>query len=250
MSTRDRVVRVAVLPVFLMAFCPHVLAQTGGRPDATPPQAVVDLHDLGGVWNGGLRVNTVAPMLPAAQAKFDENRSELAAGHSITKNPAFSCHPPGIPAAYNNGLYPIEIVQTPKRMFVFFESAHHWRTIWMDGRDMPKDADPLWMGYSVGHWQGNDLVVETANFNDVTWLDAAGHPHSAALRVTERFRRVDRETLQIDLTVNDAMFYTAPWTMTASYALRPTWELGEQFCVPEDQTKFQDVILGPNAKPK
>jgi hypothetical protein len=77
-----------------------------------------------------------------------------------------------------------------------------------------------------------------------------GHPHSAALRVTERFRRVDRETLQIDLTINDAMFYTAPWTMTASYALRPHWELGEQFCVPEDQANFQKVILGPNAKPK
>jgi len=77
-----------------------------------------------------------------------------------------------------------------------------------------------------------------------------GHPHSAALRVTERFRRVDRETLQINLTINDAMSSTAPWTMTASCALRPTWELGEQFCVLEDQMNFQSVILGPNAKPK
>ena len=241
--------RRAVLPLVVAAFCPAVLAQTAPSPEVKQSQAAFDPRDLSGIWTGGLKVGKVAPMLPAAQAKFDENTSELKQGRPITKDPAFSCHPPGIPHAYQNGVYSIEIVQTPSRVFMFFESAHLWRPIWMDGRQIPKDSEPLWMGYSVGHWDGNNLVVETGSFNDLTWLDSAGHPHSEALRVTERFRRVDRNTLQIDITIADPLSYTEPWTMTASYQLRPTWEITEAFCVIDDQTNFQDVILGPNAKP-
>ena len=227
----------------LLALCQLTLAQTAA------PQAAFDPRDLSGVWVGAVRLSKVAPMLPAAQAKFDDNTLELKRDRPITKDPAFSCHPPGIPHAYQNGLYPVEIVQTPKRIFMFFESAHVWRPIWMDGRQIPKDGDPLWMGYSVGRWEGSDLVVETGNFNDLTWLGTAGYPHSDALRVTERFRRVDRNAMRLDITINDPLSYTEPWTMTVSFELRPNWEIGEAFCVPEDQTNFQNAILTPNAKP-
>jgi hypothetical protein len=78
-----------------------------------------------------------------------------------------------------------------------------WRTVWMDGREMPKDSDSLWMGYSIGHWDGDDLVVETANFNDKTWIDAAGHPHSDAFKLTERFHRVDHDHMKVSFTIDD-----------------------------------------------
>jgi hypothetical protein len=249
-AVRSRVIRSALLAgVFVAASSTVVLGQYEGPTGAAPSKAPFDPRDLSGVWAGGLKVGKVPPMLPAAQTKFDENTIELKRGLPLTKDPVLTCHPAGIPHAYQNGVYSIEIVQTPSRVFMFFESAHLWRPIWIDGRDMPKDSEPLWMGYSVGRWEGNELVVETAHFNDRTWLDNAGHPHSEALRVTERFRRVDRNTLQIDITINDPLSYTAPWTMTANYQLRPTWEITEAFCVLDDQTNFYDVILAPNAKP-
>jgi hypothetical protein len=243
---KRRLVRWSILPVMIAALCPGVFAQTPGSAEAKAP-ASPDPRDLNGVWTGALKVGKVAPMLPAAQARFEENTAELKQGRPITKDPAFICQPPGIPHAYQNGIYAIEIVQIPGRMFMFFESAHQWRTIWMDGREIPADSE-LWMGYSVGRWEGNDLIVETGGFNDRTWLDNAGHPHSKSLRVTERFRRVDN-SLQIEITINDPLSYTAPWGMTASYQLRPHWELTEAYCVLDEQSNFHDVILGPNAKP-
>ncbi len=217
--------------------------------ETTKAAATFDPRDLSGVWTGGVAVDDVAAMTPVGQEKFDENRAELKNERPITTNPAFTCNPPGIPHAYNNGAFPFEIVQTPTRAFMFFESAHVWRPIWMDGREMPKESEPLWLGYSVGHWDGNDLLVDTTHFNDRTWLLAAGYPHSTALRVGERFHRVDAETLHITFTIDDPTFYTSPWTITGKYRRRPNWEIGEAFCVRDEQTAFQDVILTPNAKP-
>lgn len=187
-------------------------------------------------------------MTPAAQAKFDDNTSELKQGLPITKDPAFNCQPAGVPHAFQNGAFPIEFVQTPNRIFIFFESQHNWREVWMDGREIPKDGDPTWMGYSVGRWDGNDLVVDTGNFNDRTWLDPAGHPHSEALHVTERFHRSAYGTLQITFTIDDPQSYAQPWNMHSTFFLKPKWELGEAYCVAEDQQNFQKAILDPNAK--
>jgi hypothetical protein len=87
------------------------------------------------------------------------------------------------------------------------------------------------------------------HFNDKTWLLAAGYPHSTALRVRERFHRVDSEKLQITFTIDDPTFYTEPWTITGAYERRPNWEVGEAFCVGDEQMAFRDTILAPNAKP-
>ena len=172
------------------------------------------------------------------QAQFDLNRRDLKSDHPITISPVYKCHPPGLPYAYTNGGYPFEIVQTPQRIYIFYESAHLWREIWMDGREIPKDSDPLWMGYSVGHWDGGDLVVETANFNDKTWIDNLGRPHSDAMRLTERFHRPDHGHLEIAFLIDDPKFYTATWPIHYHYDLKPTWEIGESFCIPEDQQRF------------
>jgi len=105
-------------------------------------------------------------------------------------NPADSCLPMGIPFAFLVS-EPDKIVQTPGLIVMMFESADAHRQIYTDGRPLPKDPEPAWLGYSVGKWEGDTLVVETAGFNDKTWLDAMGHPHSEALRVVERYHRRD-----------------------------------------------------------
>ena len=218
--------------------------------------SAVPVHDLEGVWNG--RLGTVggtnlnkdtAPMLPWARAKFDYNTVELKKGGSLTRDPTFHCDPTGVPRVYATGLHPFEIVQTRNRIFLFYESNHIWRTVWMDGRQLPKDTgEPLWMGTSVGRWEGEDLVIETGGFNDKTWIDAAGSPHSDALHVEERFRRVDHDNLQLEVTIEDRKAYTRPWKMMGAFKLKPTWEIGEAFCVAEDQKDFEKSILNPTRK--
>jgi hypothetical protein len=214
-------------------------------PLAAAAQAGTGLaHDLSGVWKPGPSDQTPAPpMTPAAQLRFDSNTRELKSGRPITIDPAYSCHPPGVPRIYTYGVNPVEIVQTPQRIFIFYESAHMWRQVWMDGRSMPTDSDPLWMGYSIGHWDGNDLVVESANFNDKTWLDGAGHPHSEALKVTERIQRIDHDHLRISLLIEDPKFYTAGWKTQRTYDLKPTWAVGEAFCIAEDEAQWFEKNL-------
>ncbi|MGD0964764.1 MAG: hypothetical protein ABSA57_12800 [Candidatus Acidiferrales bacterium] len=228
----------------VMILSSRLLARSAAQEKAGAGMA----HDLSGIWNApiGQRAqvpgqpphNPPPPLTPAGQAQFDSNTRDLKSDHPITVNPVYQCHPPGLPNAYTNGGYPFEIVQTPQRIFIFYESTHLWREIWMDGREMPKDSDPLWMGYSVGHWDGDDLLVDTANFNDKTWIDNLGHPHSDAMRLTERFHRPDHEHLQIEFVIDDPNSYTAPWTIRYHYDLKPNWEIGEAFCIPEDQQRF------------
>ena len=95
----------------------------------------------------------------------------------------------------------MEFVQTKDRLIEFFDYFYTYRTIWLDGRPLPTDPEPTWYGYSVGHWDGNTLVVEVTGFNDESWLDTDGHPHSDQMRIEERFQRVDHDTIQ---NTNDA----------------------------------------------
>jgi hypothetical protein len=147
-------------------------------------------------------------------------------------------------------IHPIEILQIPGRILLFYEAAHNWRTIWMDGRELSRGADGAsWMGYSVGRWEGETLIVDTIGFNDKTWLDRDGHPHSEDLHVVEQFRRVDHDTLRLEITINDPKAYTRPWAMQGTYKLQPTWEIGEDFCIPEEQLNFKKRVLEPTGKP-
>ena len=252
-----RLIRFAAVFLALAAFSPLIRAQTDLSSEKIKNVSPAQAHNLEGVWNGrlgtvgGTNINKdTAPMLPWAQAKFDYNTVELKKGGSLTRDPTFHCDPTGVPRVYSTGLDPFEIVQTPNRIFLFYESNHIWRTVWMDGRKIPKDPEePLWMGYSVGRWEGDDLVIETAGFNDKTWIDAAGSPHSEALHVAERFRRVDQENLQLEVTIEDPKAYTHSWKMMGAFKLKPTWEIGEAYCVAGDQKEFEKSIMNPTRKP-
>jgi hypothetical protein len=144
--------------------------------------------------------------------------------------PGATCVPMGIP---NAGLVsePNEIVQSPRMIVIMYESDGTHRQIYTDGRALPAEiAQPSWLGYSAGKWAGDTLVVETAGFNDKTWLDVMGHPHSEALRIVERYRRRDFGHLDVEMTFDDPQMYTKPFTIKFTEELWADSGIFENIC--------------------
>ena len=122
---------------------------------------------------------------------------------------------------------------------MLFEYDSLRRQIFTDGRAHDTSLGPSWMGDSIGHWDGDTLIVDTVNFNDKTWIDRVGHPHTDALHLVERIRRINHGHLLDDITIEDSKAYSKPWTVHLDFLLRPKWTLAEQFC--EDIENFQDL---------
>jgi hypothetical protein len=162
-----------------------------------------------------------SPMRPGA--------AELMRQRAPGTNPSDNCLPMGIPFAFLVS-EPDKIVQTPGLIVMMFESADAHRQIYTDGRPLPKDPEPAWLGYSVGRWEGDTLVVETAGFNDRTWLDAMGHPHSEDLRVTERYRRRDFGHMDVQVTFDDPKMYSKPFSIKFTQRLLADSDILEFFC--------------------
>lgn len=158
---------------------------------------------------------------------------ENAAGQTTTAydsdDPDFACFPAGVPRVYLF-LYPMQILNTKDGVMMVFEYGHNIRQIFTDGRGHAQDQEPTWMGDSIGHWEGDTLVVETTNQNDRTWLGYGGQPHSDQLKVEERMRKTDAGTLLIDITLIDPKAYTAPLHTRKKYILKPSWNLKEYVC--------------------
>jgi len=222
----------------LIAFSSGLLAQTRSGSQKAAPTG-----DLAGVWYPssvntfnftwtdpqGQRLNTL-PLTAWGQEKFKGNHPIGGEYTALTSNdPNFSCLPPGVPNIYTHA-YPIEILQVPGRAVMLFEYDHYVRQIFTDGRDHVKDANPTWLGDSIGNWEGDTLVADSTGFNDKTWLDVTGHPHSEALHLVERFRRVDHDTLMIDITIEDPQAYTMPLKTQRKYILKPDWNIMEYIC--------------------
>jgi hypothetical protein len=134
----------------------------------------------------------------------------------------------------------MEIIQTPGRVLMVYEFNHFVRQIFTDGRKHSTDLGPTWMGDSIGKWEGDTLVADTIGFNDKTWLDRMGHPHSEDMHLVERFRRVDPNTLKINLTIEDPKAYTKPWTSELTFQFRKDWNITELIC--EDNATFNDFL--------
>ena len=160
------------------------------------------------------------------------------------------CDPIGFPRVMFYDAYPTEIIQVPGRIIEFFDYFYVHRTIWMDGRELPRDPDPTWYGVSVGKWEGDTLVVETVGFNDRTWIDDDGHPHSEDMRVEERYHRIDHDNMELNMTIIDPKAYTQPWVgETKTWKLDPKLELREDVCVPSDEEKYKEEMRVPAATP-
>ena len=218
----------------------------------TPAVSSASGADLSGVWARivdsasrpfYLYAFTAAepPMTPWGEARYKDARPShgpRAVALDATNDPVFNgCHPPGVPRAYLHP-FPIQIVNVPGRgVIILYEYDHLVRHVYTDGRGHETATGPTWMGDSIGRWEGDTLVVDTTGFNDRTWIDRRGLPHSEELHVVERFRRVDENTLQIDVTVEDARAYTKPWTVQLRYTRRPPqWRILELVC--EDDATF------------
>jgi hypothetical protein len=244
------------LTIFLSFATPRAQAQ---QPSSSAFPAPPPKRDLSGLWHyestGASEPvapdNLIPPMTPWAKARFDAERPGYGPRRSPGGNdPILQCDPIGFPRIMFLNT-PFEFVQTKGRVIQFFEHEHEYRTIWIDGRPLPTDADPAWYGYAIGHWEGDDtLVVESAGFRDSTWLGSTGYPHSEDMRITERYRRVDAETILYDITITDPKAYTHPIVgPQRKMKLRPKDELIEEICVPSEEKSFAQRVADP-ATPK
>jgi hypothetical protein len=263
---RNRIVKLMLAMAATLTFSSVLLAQTGEPSGATKAQAAAATPDLSGVWRqhsppgaraGGLYSfnKEDPPMTPWAEALFKANKPSFGPRAvpdsndpvNPTTGNSIGCFPPGVPRIYQHP-FPLEIIQIPGRVIMFFEFDHFVRQIYTDGRGHNLDLPPTWMGDSIGKWEGDALVVDTINFNDKTWLDRGGHPHSEALHLTERIRRVDHDTLEIALTIDDPKAYTKIWTAKQYFQLRPKWNIMELIC--EDNVNFLDLQKKLVGQPK
>jgi hypothetical protein len=121
-------------------------------------------------------------------------------------------------------------------MLMLYESSHVYRQIFTDGRALPEDRDPAWWGYSVGKWDGDTLMVDTVGLNEKTWLDDSGHPHTDALHIIERFRRLDFGHMEVQLTIDDPKAYKKPWTARIPWDLMPDTDILDWVCENEKDT--------------
>jgi hypothetical protein len=248
---------------------PGVPRTADGKPDLTAPapRTADGKPDLSGVWlrgdgqlgpagGGALRepapsfsigppVTTFRdvstnykeglPLQPWAAELLKARRAE-----NSKDNPDAHCLPMGLMQFHNHGM-PRKMVQTPGLIVIIYEANYGLRQIFLDGRMPPGgDAQPWWYGYSVGKWEGDTLVVETTGFKGDEWLDIIGNPMTEAAKMTERFRRPNYGTLEIDVTIDDPKAYTKPWTVRVNQRLMLDGELIEFICLENQQ--FDDYL--------
>ncbi len=245
-------------PALWAQWAPHTSARVphtaAGEPDleAPAPRTADGKPDLTGVWQGvgGLGANNqpalefskgppVAgflniaqniedglPFKPEAKALFEARRAA-----NGKDNPEATCLPMGNMQFHTQGA-PRKIVQTPDVLVILYEASMGVRQVFTDGRALPTDdPQPWWYGYSVGHWDGDALVVETSGLRADGWLDVFGTPLSDAAKVTERFRRPTYGRMEIDVTVDDPKGYTRPWSVRVNQRIMPDQELLEFVCL-------------------
>jgi hypothetical protein len=251
----NRLRGLALAALVVLTSSQYLLGQTAGPQRAANASA----PDITGVWRRSRRppdktrqytlgeivgaIGEIPPMTPWAAAKFKAAKPNGGThGFSLaeTNDPQTQCFPPGVPRIYSVRLgAPFEILQIPGKVVMIFEYDHFVREIRTDGRQHPQDLNPTWMGDSIGKWEGNTLVVDTIGFNDKTWLDGAGHPHSEALHLVERIRRPTHDAMIDDITIEDPKAYTKPWVAHEIFELEPGWDLVEYVC--EDFLNFKDL---------
>jgi len=191
-----------------------------GKPDLSGIWAAADNKYLQNLAADGIEV----PFQPWAEKLYRDRSENLGKGR-----PSERCLTHGVTDFDALGIN-WKIVQTPGMIAVLYEAYNHYRQIFLDGRPLPKPTQPAYLGYSVGRWEGETLVVETTGFNDVGWLDDGGHPQTEALHVTERFRRRDFGHMDLQLTIDDPKAYTKPWGPTLRLNFQPDDELMESIC--------------------
>jgi hypothetical protein len=219
------VVAVAVM-MCLLAPAESTAQARGRTPINGPtPRTHDGKVDFSGVWDPGTSFGNIGQVTlqPWAEALRQERRASLS-----KDDPEGYCLPAGVPRI---SPFPYKIVQTPTLIVYLDEgNVHSYRQFFMDGREHPKGEDQLWMGHSIAKWEGDTLVVDTIGFNEKTWLNGGGIPHTDKLHVIERFTRPDLGHLEIEITLDDPGAFTKPHTFKRVHTLMPESELLEYVC--------------------
>jgi hypothetical protein len=240
------------------------------QPNPNIPRTADGHPDLEGVWQGGSnRIGTwedtnsgdgplgaSGPITPFAVTSPQPKppyqawaAQKVLASYKMrgVDEPMVRCLPPGVPRTTLMGLFPMQIVQTPKTVVMLFEVFHLFRIIPIDAQH-PDDVEPSYMGDSVGHWEGDTLVVDVVGFNDKTWLSGVGTFHSEKLHVVEKFTRVDMNTIVYQDTVEDPVVLTGPWTRYGTIMLRPGTRIREYECEDNniDEKRYEDLLKDPS----
>jgi hypothetical protein len=225
---------------------PGIPRTPDGKPNlsAPVPKAPDGKPDLSGIWQASEPQSTYGPFashfmdlavdLKPEEAPFQpwaKTLSEQRQANLHKDDPLALCMPPGVPRI--DTIAPFKIVQNPQLVIILYETTatSAFRQIFTDGRPLPKDPQPTWLGYSTGTWEGDVLKVDTIGFNDRGWIDTGmGHPQTEALHVIERFRRSDFGHMEIGITIDDPKAYTKPWMANLKVRLLPDTELLEMTC--------------------
>lgn len=236
----------------------------GQRPNILPrnrkPSAPAPVRDISGVWMGVAApvVNDPPPLTPAGEAAWKSHKpfwGPASVGVSQSNDPFTHCDPIGFPRELLFEMRGTKFVQLPKETLKLNQYQRVWREIWTDGRALPAgvggdavDApDPRYYGYSVGHWEGDyTFVVNSDGLDERTWLDEYGHVKSGDATVEERYTRLDFNTLESVVTLNDPKFYTLPYkAIEFDYDLNPKGEFEEQLCIPTEMENYMSIIANP-----
>lgn len=217
-------------------------------PSGPAPRFADGRVDFSGVWRPadvfliedislGLKPGETLPLNSAGANQLKTRLSK--------DDPEANCLPAGVPRM---APYPWRIVETPTHMFFLFEgNIHSYRQVFMDGRSHPPDPDPTWYGHSVGRREGDALIVDTVGFNDKSWFDFVGHPHTEQLHTVERYRRTGLGTLNEEVTIEDPGVYTRPFMVSGTHRLLPRDELMEYVC--QENEKDKKHLTGPATRP-
>ena len=203
---------------------PNLSAPAPHTPDGKP--------DLSGVWRGAgplYRFNIAQDLGPNDVQPWAEQLFLQRVRDARKDSPLAKCFPVSVP--FHNFFNLMRVVQTPALTVLLYESPNSpYRTVYTDGRDLPKDPNPAWLGYSIGRWDGDTLVITTAGFNDRGWLDSSGHPQTESLRITERLRRTDFGHMDWEITIDDPKVFTKPFSVKAQRVLAADTDLLEDVC--------------------
>lgn len=224
------------------------------------PSAPAPVKDINGVWAGvaAPRVNPPPPMTPAGQAAFKEHKpffGPMPVPVAESNDPMIHCDPIGFPRDVLFEIRGIKFVQLPAETLQLMQYQRTWREIWTDGRalpsgvggDAPNAPDPRYYGYSIGHWDGDyTFVINTNGMDERTWLDENGHVKSADAKVEERYNRLDHDTLEYTVTVDDPKMYTQPYNaLKFDLKWNPKQEFEEQLCIPTEMDNYMKLIANP-----
>jgi hypothetical protein len=218
--------------------CLSLLAAAPASAAAAPAHKHTTLYaddtpDISGVWlmTGGVNWDidkAPPPFTPEYAAIFNQRRGDVRAGKAVY-DPTAACLPPGMPRLIISP-YPMEILQTPGRVTMLRELMSQVRRIFTDGRPHPADPDPTFNGHSIGHWEGDVLVVDTVGMRGDSTLDRDGFPHSDQTHSVERYHRLDADTLQVRITLEDPKAFAAPYTVTRSLKRQKDDDILEYVC--------------------